>query len=69
LTQEYNDWLALGFAFAKAYGESGRNLFHQISQFHPRYNVLETDKKFTTFLNSNGTGNIEWYLTFVNKQT
>jgi hypothetical protein len=47
LTQTEHDWFRLGKWVAQQYGDDGRELFHQLSQFHPKYNTRETDNKFT----------------------
>lgn len=52
LTSTYMDWLKIGFAFASEYGESGREKFHLVSQFHPSYNREKTNKKFDNLLKS-----------------
>jgi hypothetical protein len=50
ITQDYNDWIKLGFAFANFSGEQGREWFHRVSQFYPTYTRVETDKKYTSLL-------------------
>lgn len=50
ITQDYNDWIKLGFAFANFSGEAGREWFHRVSQFYPTYTRVETDKKYTSLL-------------------
>jgi hypothetical protein len=40
------DWFRLACSFANEFGEEGRGYFHAISQFHERYNALETDRKY-----------------------
>lgn len=52
ITEEYNDWINLGFALAGAFREDGRPLFHQLSRFYPKYNQQETDAKFDECLKS-----------------
>jgi hypothetical protein len=46
----------LGFALADALGESGRNYYHRISRFYPKYNQTETDKQFSNCLKAHGDG-------------
>jgi hypothetical protein len=46
LTEDYNDWLNLGFALAGAFREEGRAIFHDISKFYSKYSIDETDTKF-----------------------
>ena len=56
ITSAYSDWVNIGFAFADEFGESGRNLFHRISQFYPDYSSQECDKQFDNCLKANGQG-------------
>lgn len=53
LTASYHDWTQIGFALAHHYAEEGRAYFHAISQAHPEYNEIATDKKFDNFLKTN----------------
>jgi len=46
LTENYSDWVHLGFAFASL-GEEGRQFFHGISSVSDKYSDPVTDKKFT----------------------
>lgn len=46
------EWFAEAVVIASILGPSGRDLFHRISQYHPRYNPRETDSKYTHVLNS-----------------
>ena len=34
IAPNYNDWINIGFAFADEFGESGRSLFHRVSQYY-----------------------------------
>lgn len=52
ITANYNEWLSVGFALADAFGENGRSFFHRVSRFYSGYSFKETDKKFTSCLNS-----------------
>lgn len=49
LTVTYDDWMLIGLSLS-TFGEPGRGLFHQISQFHPDYKPRETDLKFDDFV-------------------
>lgn len=51
LTAIYYNWFIIGCALANAFGQNGRNLFHRISVFHPKYNFHKTDRKFTNCMN------------------
>jgi len=60
ITDDYNDWLKVGFALAGALGEGGRQYFHQLSSMSSKYNQTECDKKYNNCLRSSGNGvNIE----------
>lgn len=50
ITRRYEDWLRIGFALANQFGETGRQFFHRVSQFHPEYSYSECDKQFTRCL-------------------
>jgi hypothetical protein len=50
ITEGYDNWLKLGCSLANSFGESGRNYFHAISQYHSKYSVSETDKMFDNVL-------------------
>tara|TARA_R100000306_G_C4381481_1_gene144939 strand:- start:10976 stop:12793 length:1818 start_codon:yes stop_codon:yes gene_type:complete len=56
IAPNYNDWINIGFAFADEFGESGRNLFHRVSQYYSGYNTKECDKQFDNCLKSKGQG-------------
>lgn len=46
ITATYGDWLAVGGCLASIYGEQGRGLFHQFSQYHPEYNKRRADRQY-----------------------
>jgi hypothetical protein len=48
----YGDWMRIGFALVDEFGESGRNLFHNISAVSSKYNRESCDKKYTKLLNA-----------------
>lgn len=54
MTGNYEDWQNIGFALA-LFGEDGRDLYQQVSQFHPEYDPVVTDKKFDSFLKHGGS--------------
>jgi len=56
IAPNYADWRDLGFALADALGESGRNYYHRLSCFYPKYNQVETDKQFSKCLKAHGHG-------------
>ena len=52
ITENYDDWLKIGFGIANEFGENGRDYFHRISQFNPEYDVDEANKKYSSCLKS-----------------
>lgn len=56
ITSTYTDWRDIGFAFADAFGEEGRQFFHRISVFYPTYSKADCDKQFDYCLKSHGSG-------------
>ena len=50
ITANREDWVRIGFALAEQFGNSGREYFHQISRFYPRYNYRESDAKYSDCL-------------------
>jgi hypothetical protein len=56
VTSAYNDWVNIGFAFADEFGETGRNLFHRVSQFYPNYSIPDCDKQFDNCSKAGGHG-------------
>ena len=49
ITSNYDDWVKVGQALSDL-GEDGREFFHAVSQMDGRYNEVQTDKKFNSFL-------------------
>lgn len=56
ITSSYENWLKVGFALSEEFGESGRSLFHRVSQWYPDYNSRECDKQFDNCLKSTRKG-------------
>lgn len=56
LTASYDDWTHIGFALAYKYGEQGRQMFHDLSRQDQRYNPVECDKKYSSYLRGTSTG-------------
>lgn len=44
------DWIKIGMAIASTFGESGRDYFHRISCFHPKYKPYQTDREYNSYL-------------------
>ena len=49
----YESWYEVGCSLANAFGESGRNYYHRVSQFYPGYQPGQTDKQFTACWRAN----------------
>jgi hypothetical protein len=47
VTEDYGDWINIGFALAGKFGENGRDYFHALSAMNPTYNQLKCDRKYT----------------------
>ncbi len=56
ITEPYDNWLRIGFAFADEFGECGRQYYHSVSQFHPQYSSKECDEQYNACLKSHGRG-------------
>ena len=52
ITESYEDWLKIGFAFASEFKESGRAWFHNISRFYNGYNITNCNKQYNECLKS-----------------
>jgi hypothetical protein len=50
ITGDYHQWFEIGCALANEFGESGRDYFHQVSQYYPGYDLPETDHLFDNAL-------------------
>ncbi|MBR6520462.1 MAG: PriCT-2 domain-containing protein, partial [Paludibacteraceae bacterium] len=53
ITADYANWVRVGFALASICGVAGEQLFHRISQFHPKYDHNETHKLYNSCLKNN----------------
>lgn len=56
ITSDYSVWINIGFAFADEFGETGRDLFHRISQFYPDYSFENCNKQFNNCMKAKGQG-------------
>ncbi|MCQ2254042.1 MAG: DUF3987 domain-containing protein [Bacteroidaceae bacterium] len=56
ITDDYNDWLHIGFALADELGESGRSAYHDVSRMSSKYNPTDCDKQYDACLRSNKQG-------------
>lgn len=60
ITNNYADWLNIGFALADL-GENGRDFFHDVSSLCSKYNRAQCDRQFTNCLNTRRTISIEYF--------
>lgn len=56
ITAGYSDWCNIGFAIAAELGEAGREYYHRISRFYPKYSQIDCDKQYDNCLNAKGHG-------------
>ena len=56
ITDDYNDWLRLGFALADGLGEQGREMYHRISSMSRKYKTTDCDRQYDRCLKSHGSG-------------
>lgn len=54
ITSDYKNWYEIGASLAATYGENGRNIFHQLSQFYPKYNQEECDGQYNHCMKNPG---------------
>jgi hypothetical protein len=59
ITGNYKQWITLGFCLTSEYGEAGRSLYHDLSQFHPDYTYEETDRQYAKCLKAGYTNSID----------
>lgn len=50
ITKNYEQWFQIGCALANEFGEEGRDIFHLVSQNHPKYHTDTCDSFFTNCL-------------------
>jgi predicted P-loop ATPase len=56
VTVNYDNWLKIGFAFAKQFGEAGRDYFHRVSCINVKYVSDACNKQYDNCLKSSGDG-------------
>lgn len=59
ITEKYGDWIFVCSIIAMNFGEDGRNLFHDISQYYPNYDESECDHKYDEMLTKKYTPSIK----------
>lgn len=68
ITNDYSNWIKIGFALTDALGEGGREYFHRISRLSSKYESVPCDKQFDKCLKANGSGTTAKSLFFLAKQ-
>ena len=68
VTENYDDWIRLGFALANAFGADGEDYFQRISQFNPKYDHAETARKFQNCLTNGRSTRIGTFFKILNDQ-
>jgi hypothetical protein len=53
ITEQYDNWIKIGFALSHSFGDGGRGYFHRISEIYPSYKYQEADKFYTGLLKKN----------------
>ena len=56
ITANYENWLKIGFAFARQFGEAGREYFHRVSKVNVKYESDACNKQYNNCLKSSGEG-------------
>ena len=64
ITANYRNWFEIGCSLAAEFGEAGRELFHAVSQFHPKYSTRKTDRQFDYCLKNNYRYTIATFIKF-----
>ena len=65
ITGGYEEWRNIGFALVDALGEGGREIFHRISRFSPKYDAAFLDSQYSNWVNRDRNG--VTYRTFFEK--
>jgi hypothetical protein len=58
ITQGVENWFKIGCSIASEFGESGREFFQRLSQFHPDFDRRATDEEYSRCLRKHKSGNI-----------
>ncbi len=53
ITADRRDWLRVAFALSGIFGETGREYFHEVSRFYPKYTRKESDRVYSDCLRRN----------------
>lgn len=49
LTQEYDTWVEIGMAIKSRFGNTGMEYYQIVSQYHPEYDEVKTERKYNSF--------------------
>lgn len=52
ITDDYGDWYSIGQSLASHFGESGREMYHQISSISVKYNIKNCNTQYNICLNN-----------------
>lgn len=55
ITKEYSQWFQIGCALANEFKEDGREFFHKVSLYHPKYHPESCDNIYSKCLEGNYT--------------
>jgi hypothetical protein len=56
IAPDYDAYMKIGLAFAREFGEAGRDLFHTVCQFSPKYKHAEADRQYSDCIRAKGGG-------------
>lgn len=67
ITENYNNWLSIGFALADEFGENGRSYFHDVSKYNSGYDFSKADKQFTSCMKNRKNNGINAFFSIAKK--
>jgi predicted P-loop ATPase len=56
ITNNYEEWLKIGFALSDSIGEKGREFYHRISHISSKYNSIECDIQYSKCIKGQNKG-------------
>lgn len=69
ITDDYQDWVKIGMAFANEFGEGGRDYFHRVSAVSAKYDADACNRKYNNCLKTqNGQTTIGTFFHFCKEQ-
>lgn len=66
ITANYEEWMRLGMALANEFGSGGEHYFQRLSQYHPKYDPREVEKKFSDFVRNSSRVHIGTFFKICN---